>query len=68
MRVPDPMRYETKDDYYEALEKFEAYQQAKYNDEIAPDERDEFCEEVLICNPRERDYQDQTWLFGRKDV
>lgn len=38
MRVPDPMRYETKDDYYNALEKFEAHQQAKYNDEVVPDE------------------------------
>lgn len=67
MRLPNPQHYESDWDYYEACEAYQASLTQSNNDEyIDPDEWDEFCEEVLVCN--RRDYEDQTWLYGRKDV
>lgn len=37
-------------------------------EQIDPEEWDEFCEEVVIANAGGRPYEDQSWLYGRKDV
>lgn len=37
-------------------------------EQIDPEEWDEFCEEVVIANAGGRPYEDQSWIYGRKDV
>lgn len=41
---------------------------AQQREEIDPDEWDAFCEDVVLAHAGSRQYEDQTWLYRRKDV
>ncbi|MGX2956393.1 hypothetical protein ACWIYZ_04790 [Ursidibacter arcticus] len=42
-------------------------EEQNHNEQIVPEEWDEFCEEVVIANTGRRPYEDQSWIYGRKD-
>lgn len=42
-------------------------EEQNHNEQIAPEEWDEFCEEIIVPHAGGRPYEDQSWIYGRKD-